>query len=300
MRKIRRWSRESIRLRRLITLIFSSIIAPSMASAAPSAPDTSHHRPVFQIRGKEQERSDTMSYKIDVDVLIMSRYLDSLQVVGESKDSVSNRVFLRLTNRSATSWSGQVDSYDRIAGPSREIVSSVPGNFPIPVSFSLASPGESWTRTTPAEGSCSVDAAIAAVAREVVFTAPRRLDIGVTWQDSSVVPTCRDSIPLEVISVRRYRVVQSGVSADPNLVAVERTTTTRLRGTGRQFGESVTITGRGSGTMRFTLARTDGSIVTGEGEQTLDLQLDGRRRTQEVRQTTQITVQRFDQPPTPH
>jgi len=100
---------------------------------------------------------------------------------------------------------------------------------------------------------------------------------------------------VEVTSVRRYRVVEAVAVGGDVQLRIERTTSTRLRGSGRQFGEPVTITGFGSGTMRFTLARADGFIVTGEGEQTLDLRLEGRRRTQEVRQTARVTVQRADE-----
>ena len=137
---------------------------------------------------------------------------------------------------------------------------------------------------------------MAAVAREVVLPVPARLRRDATWHDSSTVMTCRDSIPLEVTSVRRYRVLDAVAIDDDVQLRIERVTTTRLQGTGRQLGKPVTITGTGRGTMQFTLARRDGFIVTGEGEQSLDLRLEGRRRTQVVGQRTRLSVRRASPP----
>jgi hypothetical protein len=168
--------------------------------------------------------------------------------------------------------------------------------LPIPLRFSSRSVEGPWIRTTPDEATCSAASAMASVAREVVLPVPARVRRDATWHDSSTVMTCRDSIPLEVTSVRRYRVLEVVAVDDDVQLRIERVTTTRMRGTGRQMGEPVTITGTGRGTMRFTLARRDGFIVTGEGEQSLDLRLQGRRRTQVVGQRTRLTVRRSSPP----
>ena len=238
-------------------------------------------------------------YKIYIDAFIVSRYVDSLPIFKPVVDSVSTMATVRWTDRSGSIWNGQLVGFETTIGGRKTVLATgttggpVGGpTLPIPLRFSSRSVEGPWIRTAPEEATCSAASAMAAVAREVVLPVPARLRRDAIWQDSSTIMTCRDSIPLEVTSVRRYRVLEAVAVDDDVQLRIERVTTTRMRGTGRQLGEPVTITGTGRGTMRFTLARRDGFIVTGEGEQQLELRLEGRRRTQEVRQTTQITVRR--------
>lgn len=232
-----------------------------------------------------------MSYKLYVDVVVMARYIDSLSNIRPVFDSSSSEAEITWSNRTSTRWNGQLTSFS--SGPSAGRNAPMNGvQYPVALTFSARTPEGPWVRTAPGESDCSVESAIAAIGREVVIPVPARIRRDAIWHDSSSITACRDSIPLEVTSVRRYRVLEAVAVGNDVQLLIERTTTTSLRGIGRQLGEPITITGRGSGTMRFTLARADGFIVTGEGEQTLDLRLEGRRRTQEVRQTTRLRVRR--------
>ena len=259
------------------------VTPPPSTPPVPTAPDL--NGPWDVVSG------ESVSYKIVVDAFIMSRYTDSSSVIRPTYDSTSTVATISWSNRAATRWNGQLTSF--ATGPRVGPVVPVGGvRFPVTLTYSARTPDGPWVRTAPSESACSVESVVAGIGRDVLIPVPTRVRRDAVWQDSSTVTICRDSIPLEVTSLRRYRVVEAVAVGGEVHLRIERTTTTRLRGTGRQLGEPVTITGSGSGTMRFTLARTDGFIVTGEGEQTLDLRLEGRRRTQEVRQTTRINVQR--------
>jgi len=266
----------------------TSIIATSVPSTPPAPVSPNLNGPWEMDIGK------SVAYKITVDAAIVARYTDSLSVLRPTYDTSSTVAVVAWSNRTATGWSGQLTSFatGRRSGP---LVPVAGVRFPVTLTFSARAPDGPWVRTAPREAACSVESAIATIGRDVVIPVPTRLRREATWHDSSTVTTCRDSIPLEVTSVRRYRVVETVAVGGDVQLRIERAMTTRLQGTGWQLGEPVTITGLGSGTMRFTLARSDGFIVTGEGEQTLDLRLQGRRRTQEVRQTTRVTVQRADE-----
>lgn len=247
----------------------------------------------------DMDLSREVSYEISVDAFIVSRYIDSLLTYKPVVDSVSNRATVQWTDRSGSTWTGQLLGFATTIRGQEMVPPGGPTRgptLPIPLRFSSRSAEGPWIRTAPEEAICSAASAMAAVAREVVLPVPARLRRDATWHDSSTVMTCRDSIPLEVTSVRRYRVLEAIAVDDDVQLRIERVTTTRLRGTGRQLGEPVTITGAGRGTMRFTLARRDGFIVTGEGEQSLDLRLEGRRRTQVVGQRTRLSVRRASPP----
>ena len=260
------------------------VVTPQPSTpSVPTAPDL--NGPWNVVSGQ------SVSYNIVVDASMVARYTDSLSAIRPTYDSSSTVTTLSWSNRTATRWNGELTSF--ATGPRVGPLVPVAGvRFPVTLTYSARTPDGPWVRTAPSESGCSVESVVAGIARDVLTPVPSRVRRDAVWQDSSTVTVCRDSIPLEVTSLRRYRVVEAVAVGDDVHLRIERTTTTRLRGTGRQLGEPVTITGSGTGTMRFTLARTDGFIVMGEGEQTLDLRLQGRRRTQEVRQTTRINVQR--------
>jgi len=278
----------------VVAMLFAGACRPTpiVTTSVPSTPPV----PVLpNINGPwEIDIGQLVAYKIAVDVVVMARYTDSLSVFRPTYDTSSTVAMIGWSNRTVTGWNGQLRSFatGRRSGP---LVPVAGVRFPVTLTFSARTLDGPWVRTAPREADCSVESAIATIGRDVVIPVPTRLRHETTWHDSSTVTTCRDSIPVEVTSVRRYRVVEAVAVGGDVQLRIERTTSTRLRGSGRQFGEPVTITGFGSGTMRFTLARADGFIVTGEGEQTLDLRLEGRRRTQEVRQTARVTVQRADE-----
>lgn len=119
---------------------------------------------------------------------------------------------------------------------------------------------------------------------------PNTLAPGTTWRDSTSYTVLRDSIPLAVTSVREFTVREAVLREGAVVVMIDRRSTQRLAGEGRQFGEAVRITGSGEGVMRLEVALANGAVLRGDGTALLTLQLVGRRRTQELLQESHLTI----------
>ena len=143
----------------------------------------------------------------------------------------------------------------------------------------------------PPSGPCSPLLAVVQPVRDLLVRPPGRLEPGTTWSDSATYTICRDSIPLEVTS-RRSFVVRGAERRDGIglVVVVDRTADVRLHGDGTQFGEPITIRAEGQGTMRLELLPRGGVVVSGEGDHELEMQMRGRRRSQDLTQRTRITI----------
>ena len=166
-------------------------------------------------------------------------------------------------------------------------------SFPVPVVLTRPSqPAQVARFVVPAEGSCAPAAALTQVLREGVVVTPRALRRDQTWRDSSVTTICRDSIPLAVTTVRRYRVVGAELRDGQVVVLVDRVSTVAMRGEGRQLGESVQLVADGTGAMRYAIGLLDGIVVDAEGTNDLVLRLTGRRRSQELRQRSTVRIAR--------
>jgi hypothetical protein len=125
--------------------------------------------------------------------------------------------------------------------------------------------------------------------RELWVAPPPVLRPGSEWQDSTTYVVCRDGIPLQVTSLRRY-VAESAVLRDSVVhVVVVRRSRVALEGFGLQFGDSVRVIGGGSSTVRLLLP-VSGQAMTGDGEGVLTLELRGRRRTQRLTQESRLEI----------
>lgn len=133
-------------------------------------------------------------------------------------------------------------------------------------------------------------AAIVEGVRDLWLSLPDTLAPGVRWRDSTRHVVCRDSIPLELLVDREFRVSGAMWRDSTVIVTVERRTHTRVSGTGRQFGDSVTITGEGTGAAMFEVSLTTGAAVFGSGESELRLTLRGSRGIQEMTQRSRIAL----------
>lgn len=120
--------------------------------------------------------------------------------------------------------------------------------------------------------------------------APRVLEPGATWRDSSVMTVVRDSIPLAVTAVRVFEVLDARAEGPVVIVRLQRRSTQAFRGAGRQFGESVEISGTGEGQVELEVRLPDGEIVAGRGSALVTMQFAGRRRQQTLQQTSQIAI----------
>lgn len=145
--------------------------------------------------------------------------------------------------------------------------------------------------TAPEGGVCgNAHAVIVEGVRDLWLSLPDTLAPGARWRDSTRHVVCRDSIPLELRVEREFRVSGAMWRDSSLIVTVERRTHTRVHGTGRQFGDSVTITGEGTGAAMFEVSLVTGAAVFGSGESELRLTLRGSRRTQEMTQRSRISL----------
>lgn len=168
----------------------------------------------------------------------------------------------------------------------------VPSGVTLPFSFvaELAT-GAIPAVTTPPSASCDQpNAAVIQGWREAWVSLPARLEPGQRWQDSSRYVFCRDGIPLTAEVVRAFTAVEAEDRGGEVVVVVDRETRQTLRGEGTQFGEPVTLRGEGDGTMRLWVALRRGVIVDAEGTSTLRVELEGRRRRQELVQTSLVQI----------
>jgi hypothetical protein len=92
--------------------------------------------------------------------------------------------------------------------------------------------------------------------------------------------------------VRRYRVAGAEVRAGRLVVLIDRVSTVRMRGEGRQLGEPVQLRAEGTGTMQLVLTADDGIVAAGEGTNELVMTFTGRRRSQELRQRSTVRLVR--------
>lgn len=163
---------------------------------------------------------------------------------------------------------------------------------PMPVSFSAERPRADAQPTfvQPSEAACDARAAVVQALRETWLAPPPELAVGTRWRDSTEYTLCRDGIPLAIRSVRTYEVEGAEVSGGELVVRVLRETATALDGRGLQFGDSVAVTGSGHASATLRLSLDGAAIVSGTGTSELRLQLQGRRRTQQLVQHGALVI----------
>lgn len=134
--------------------------------------------------------------------------------------------------------------------------------------------------------------AVAQSLRDLWFRPPDTLRVGTTWQDSSSYVVCRDGIPLRTTVRRTFNVDGIANGSERPLLAVSRISRTTIEGAGSQFGESVGVSGTGSGRLTYHLDPASGEVVSASGSATLEISLRSRLRSQAVRQTVEIRIGR--------
>lgn len=226
-----------------------------------------------------------VSHIFRVDAVLVSR----IESTSET-DTVSAQASVTWEPTRDGQWVGAITDYlvgsDSIRRPAGL-------SFPVAVVLTRPSqPGQVPRFVVPADGSCAPVAAIAQVLREGIVTTPRTLRRDQTWSDSSVTTVCRDSIPLTVTTVRRYKVVGAELRDGEVVVLVDRVSTVAMRGEGRQLGAPVQLVADGTGAMRLAITLDDGILASAEGTNDLVLRLTGRRRSQELRQRSTVRIVR--------
>jgi hypothetical protein len=190
---------------------------------------------------------------------------------------------------------GLVTSYALGAlSPNRVPTMAAPAELALPIAVTAEVDVDRHTVriVSPPAASCAADAAVAQAVREVLLAPPERLRRGASWTDSLRTTVCRDSIPLLLTSAHRYVVEDARVQDGRAVVVIRRRSTVVMSGSGRQFGEPVTILGEGQGELLFGLRLDDGQMTDGNGVSSLTLTLTGRRKSQVVVQHARLEIRR--------
>ncbi len=164
--------------------------------------------------------------------------------------------------------------------------------FPFRAEYSARISQFDFTAPQDAAPCTSTSLAVAQSLRDLWFKPPDTLRVGVTWDDSSSYVVCRDGIRLHATVHRNFRVTSTSEKDGRTLLAISRTARTSLEGSGTQFGESINVSGTGSGQLVYDLDPENGEIISAAGGSVLDFSMRGGLHTQTVRQTADIRIGR--------
>lgn len=180
----------------------------------------------------------------------------------------------------------------RLIGMVRDFAVQAPGDsswrslpelrFPVTFAAHVAAPGQQPVFEAPDPAGCDARSAVVQVLRDVWVAAPASLAPGTTWEDSSTYTLCRDGVPLQAASMRRYAVDSAEVHDGRLVLRVLREAEVALGGRGVQFGDSIQVAGHGTSQGTLFVSLDGGAITTGRVRSTLILELRGRRRTQQL------------------
>jgi hypothetical protein len=208
-------------------------------------------------------------------------------------DTLSTHAELAFTRATTGGTSGNVSAF-AVQGSGR--VAATPAGitlpFPFRADYSVSNRQLDFTAPRDAMPCSSVPLAAMQSMRDVWFRAPDTLRVGTTWSDSSSYVVCRDAIPLRAAARRSFRVSGFAERDGRVVLTISRVSRSTLDGTGAQFGETVGVSGAGSGSLDYELDASSGEILSAKGNSTLDLTVKSRVRTQVVRQTVEIRIGR--------
>ena len=164
--------------------------------------------------------------------------------------------------------------------------------FPFRARYSARGAQLGFSAPSDAAPCSSTERSVAEALRDLWFEAPDTLRVGSTWSDSSSYVTCRDGIPLRSTVHRMFHVSGSTMRGGRMLLSIARLSRTLIDGHGSQFGDSVAVTGAGSGQLVYEFDPGSGEVVTANGSATMNFSLRGSQRMQIVRQTVEIRIGR--------
>ena len=110
---------------------------------------------------------------------------------------------------------------------------------------------------------------IIATTRDLFVRLPERLTSGATWQDTTRTTSCRGRIPVTTTTIALYSVLGEQAVGGRDLMAVGRSTTIALAGSGQQYGRSATVQGTGKGTATLLFDPATAALVDGRSQSTV-------------------------------
>ena len=282
------------RLHAVCALVLGATLSACGAAAPLPSPRPEQPAPTAEVRDPLAEpwmirrAVGSVTHEIRLDAVLTSR-IDSIEQ-SDTLRAIVAASWSKVAGAGGARLSGLLTS-SRIAGADTALATTPAGlNLPIPFAAQLGARGDQPRFTSPRADDCSAAAAAVQSLREVMLSPPERLTKELSWADSARYVVCRDSLLLSVNSVRQYRVLGAVLRGGEVVVRVERRSTSTMSGDGTQFGEPLTIAAEGSGTAVLALRLDGGVPVAGEGDAELRMTMRGRRRTQELRQRTHITI----------
>ena len=107
--------------------------------------------------------------------------------------------------------------------------------------------------------------------QRTLMTLPATLTVGQSWTDSSTVPACSGTIPVQLTAVRTYTVAGESRTSRGAVIAIERTDRIRASGEGAQGQHRITLRAEGSGAGRMYLDPETGTLLETDGKQRTEL-----------------------------
>lgn len=127
---------------------------------------------------------------------------------------------------------------------------------------------------------------MSAVQRNLVRP-PATISQGQTWTDSATVTSCSGSMPVEITTIRAYRVLgETG-----GVVTIERSDRMVAAGQGAQGQHRITLQAQGTGLARLDLDRLTGELSEASGEFRSEVTVGSSGRLQHFRQTVRERTQ---------
>lgn len=218
-------------------------------------------------------------------VVTLSAVLRSRVDSAQREDTLASQAVLEwslVPNATPRRAVGMVRAFSTIVGSDSAWQPLAGLSMPVTFAAEVRSADAQPAFITPADGACDARAAVVQALRETWLSPPSSLARGSTWRDSASYPLCRDGIVLQVQSLRVFTVEDAVVRDGILVLRVRRETTSSLAGRGQQFGDSIVVTGTGRATAALEVSLDGAAILSGSGSSELRLQLQGRRRTQDL------------------
>lgn len=186
--------------------------------------------------------------------------------------------------------SGTIDSFT-VRGTGR--VAGAPPAGPLRFRGEGSAFGERMTFVPDLPASCDSPAeALLATARDLIVPLPDRVTAGAMWRDTVTATVCRGGVALTTTAVRQYVARGLAPHAGEQALELARTTELTVVGSGSQHGQSVSVTGQGSGTTTLFVDPGGGGLLGSTAETTAALSFTGPRGTTTFTQTSRQRIER--------